>query len=151
MHSRTGAEHGICLSVTSILASPVCRCVTPHTVPVAFPGTFRSKKRSWLVAAYLAHQSVAGVGVVPYHIWHNTSFIPTCVKSRSLPVNNARWQNHVTCRLCRNRSSSSLVAHSSDVVVTTHHRCQQCRLNNGLTLCTKESPWDVCRDWLPEA
>ena len=28
-----------------------------------------------------------------------------------------------------------------------HHRCQQCRLNDGLTLCMWESPCDVCRDW----
>ena len=47
------------------------------------------------MAAYLACQSVAGVGVFPRHIWHKTSFIPTCVKSRSLPVNKARWRNHV--------------------------------------------------------
>ena len=32
-----------------------------------------------------------------------------------------------------------------------HHRCQQCRLNDGLALCTRESPCNVCRDWLPEA
>ena len=32
-----------------------------------------------------------------------------------------------------------------------HHRCQQCRLNDGLTLCTEESPCNVYRDWLPEA
>ena len=66
------------------------------TVPVAFPRHFRSKKRSHLMAAYLACQSVAGMGVFPRHIWHKTSFIPTCVKSRSLPVNKARWRNHVT-------------------------------------------------------
>ena len=48
------------------------------------------------MAAYLACQSVAGVGVFLRHIWHKTSFIPTCVKSRSLPVNKARWRNHVT-------------------------------------------------------
>ena len=67
-----------------------------RTVPVAFPRHFRSKKWSQLVAAYLACQSVAGVGVFPCHFWHKTSFIPTCVKSRSLPVKKARWQNHVT-------------------------------------------------------
>ena len=66
------------------------------TVPVAFPRHFRGKKRSQLVAAYLACQSVAGVGIFPRHIWHKMSFILTCVKSRSLPVNKARWQNHVT-------------------------------------------------------
>ena len=33
----------------------------------------------------------------------------------------------------------------------THYRCQQCRLNEGLTLCTQESPCDVWKDWLPEA
>ena len=32
-----------------------------------------------------------------------------------------------------------------------HYRCQQCRLNDGLTLCTQESPCDICKDWLPEA
>ena len=32
-----------------------------------------------------------------------------------------------------------------------HFRCQQCRLNEGLTLCTQETPCDVCKDWLPEA
>ena len=58
-----------------------------RTVPVAFPRHFRSKKRNQLVAAYLACQSVARVGVFP---------LPTCVKSRSLPVNKARWRNHVT-------------------------------------------------------
>ena len=31
-----------------------------------------------------------------------------------------------------------------------HHRCQQCRLNDGLTLCTQESLCEVCKDWLPE-
>ena len=39
-----------------------------RTVPEAFPRHFRSKKRSQLVAAYLACQSVAGVGVFPRHI-----------------------------------------------------------------------------------
>ena len=48
------------------------------------------------MAAYLACQLVAGVGVFPSHIWHKTAFIPTCVKSRLLPVNKARWRNHVT-------------------------------------------------------
>ena len=32
-----------------------------------------------------------------------------------------------------------------------HFRCQQCRLNEGLTLCTQEAPCYVCKDWLPEA
>ena len=32
-----------------------------------------------------------------------------------------------------------------------HYRCQQCRLNEGLTLCTEDSPCEVCKDWLPEA
>ena len=32
-----------------------------------------------------------------------------------------------------------------------HHHCQQCYLNDGLALCTRESPCDVSRDWLPEA
>ena len=33
----------------------------------------------------------------------------------------------------------------------THFHCQQCHLNEGLTLCTHEAPCDVCKDWLPEA
>ena len=32
-----------------------------------------------------------------------------------------------------------------------HRRCQQCRLNDGLPLCTPDSPCLVCKDWLPEA
>ena len=32
-----------------------------------------------------------------------------------------------------------------------HYRCQQCRLNEGLTLCTEDSPCEVCKDSLPEA
>ena len=32
-----------------------------------------------------------------------------------------------------------------------HSRCQQCRLNDGLPLCTEDSPCLVCQDWLPEA
>ena len=32
-----------------------------------------------------------------------------------------------------------------------HYRCQQCSLNEGLTLCTEDSPCEVCKDWLPEA
>ena len=32
-----------------------------------------------------------------------------------------------------------------------HRRCQQCRLNVGLPLCTQDSPCLVCQDWLPEA
>ena len=32
-----------------------------------------------------------------------------------------------------------------------HFRCQQCRLNEGLTLCTQDKPCLVCKDWLPEA
>ena len=63
------------------------------------------------MAAYLACQSVARVGVFPHQIWHNTSFIPTCVKSRSLPVNKGRWRNHVTglrwARYSRSQSSAS--------------------------------------------
>ena len=51
-----------------------------RTVPVAFPRHFRSKKRSLLVAAYLACQSVTGVGVFPCHIWHKTSLYPRPTK-----------------------------------------------------------------------
>ena len=32
-----------------------------------------------------------------------------------------------------------------------HRRCQQCCLNDGLPLCTQDSPCLVCQDWLPEA
>ena len=32
-----------------------------------------------------------------------------------------------------------------------HRRCQQYRLNDGLPLCTQDSPWLGCKDWLPEA
>ena len=32
----------------------------------------------------------------------------------------------------------------------TNFHCQQCRLNEGLTLCTQEAPCDVWKDWLPE-
>ena len=32
-----------------------------------------------------------------------------------------------------------------------HYRCQQCRLNEGLTLCTEDSPCEICKDWLPKA
>ena len=32
-----------------------------------------------------------------------------------------------------------------------HRRCQQCRLKDGLPLCTQDSPCLVCQDWLPEA
>ena len=44
------------------------------------------------MAAYLACQSVARMGVFLHHIWHKMSSIPTCVKSGSLPVNKARWR-----------------------------------------------------------
>ena len=32
-----------------------------------------------------------------------------------------------------------------------HFRCQQCRLNEGQSLCTQDSPCLACKDWLPEA
>ena len=32
-----------------------------------------------------------------------------------------------------------------------HFCCQQCWLNEGLTLCTQDKPCLVCKDWLPEA
>ena len=32
-----------------------------------------------------------------------------------------------------------------------HRRCQQFRMNDGLPLCTQDSPCLVCQDWLPEA
>ena len=32
-----------------------------------------------------------------------------------------------------------------------HFRCQQCRFNEGLTLCTQGAPCDVCKDWLRKA
>ena len=32
-----------------------------------------------------------------------------------------------------------------------HYRCQQCRLNEGLALCTEDSPCEICKDWLPPA
>ena len=32
-----------------------------------------------------------------------------------------------------------------------HYRCQQCRLNEGLILCTQDKPCFTCKDWLPEA
>ena len=32
-----------------------------------------------------------------------------------------------------------------------HQRCQQCRLKDGITLCTRKSSSEVCNDWLLEA
>ena len=32
-----------------------------------------------------------------------------------------------------------------------NHFRQQCLLNEGLTLCTEDSPCDIWKDWLPEA
>ena len=32
-----------------------------------------------------------------------------------------------------------------------HYHCQQCRLKEGLTLCTQDRPCSACKDWLPEA
>ena len=82
--------------LSALFASLVFGCESDTHCTSGLPRHFRSKKRSHLMADYLACQSVAGVGVFPRHIWHKTSFIPTCVKSRSLPVNKARWRNHVT-------------------------------------------------------
>ena len=73
-----------------------------RTVPVAFPRHFRSKIQSYLVAAYLVHQSVAGVDVFYTSHLPEIDFIPTCMGSRSLTVNKAKWRNHVTD--LRNRS-----------------------------------------------
>ena len=91
----------------------------PGTVPVAFPGTFRSKKLSHFVAGYLPRQSVAGLSIFSCQYWLKTSFILTFVRSRSLPVSYARWRNHVTGRLRRNHNSSSRVARTLGVTVTT--------------------------------
>ena len=84
------------MKLSPLFASLVFGCESDTHCTSGLPRHFRSKKRSHLMADYLACQSVAGVGVFPRHIWHKTSFIPTCVKSRSLPVNKARWRNHVT-------------------------------------------------------
>ena len=66
-----------------------------RTVPVAFPRHF-SKQETKSVGGCLPCLSVCRKSGRSRHIWHKRSFIQTCVKSRSLPVTKARWQNHVT-------------------------------------------------------
>ena len=110
---------------------------------------FQSLMRSWFVAAYLARQLVAGVvafdvilalnSTLLWLVWTVTHF----------------WQQGKM--VSHDRSSSmepqlkfpgcSHFRRRSD----NHYRCQQCRLNDGLTLCTQDSPCEVCKDWLPEA
>ena len=59
-----------------------------------FPGSIEARKRnevSWWLLTSLVSQSQEWA-FFPRPIWHKTSFIPTCVGSRSLPVNKARWR-----------------------------------------------------------
>ena len=71
------------------------------------------------MAGYLPRQSISGLSIFPRRFWLKTSFIPTFVRSRLLPVKYARWWNHVTVRLRKNHNSSSRVACTLGVAVTT--------------------------------
>ena len=58
----------------------------------------------------------------------------------------------MTSPLPLSRSSSSRAALTiAGVMTTTITASSACRLNEGLTLCTEDSPCEICKDWLPEA
>ena len=111
---------------------------------------FQSLIRSWFVAAYLARQLVAGVvafdvilalnSTLLWLVWTVTHFWQQgkMVESHDRSSSMEPQLKFPGCSHFRRRSDN-------------HYRCQQCCLNDGLTLCTQDSPCEVCKDWLPEA
>ena len=87
MRSRTCAEQGTHLSVTSILASLVCGCESDTHCPSGLPRHFRSLIQSWFVAAYLARQSVAGVDAFDV-VWLRIRLYSDVLKYMKIPAIN---------------------------------------------------------------
>ena len=117
------------------------------TVPVAFPRHFEAWKEFSL---WLLHHSLVAprCGHFRRRFWPEKStlfrlrgqpcFVDKMAESRDRSSSTEAQLKFPGCSHFRRRSD-------------THHRCQQCRLNEGLTLCTQDSPCEVCKDWLPEA
>ena len=99
---------------------------------------------------YNARKSLSGVDVCWSRFWSRSHLYSVSVTSRAFVDKMAEQKS-------RDRSSST----ESQLKFPgcthyrrrndNHYRCQQCRLNKGLTLCTEDSPCEVCKDWLPEA
>ena len=122
--------------------------VWTRTVPVAFPGKFehRNEDSLWLpqrssvalrcgrlLKLLLVKKShLFRLRVQPCLCWQDGGTQVTW------PVVFHRVATESGCTHYRRRNDN-------------HYRCQQCRLNKGLTLCTEGSPCEVCKDWLPEA
>ena len=127
-----------------------CADVNRHTLSQWPSQAFPSLIRSWFMAAYLARQPVAGVDTFDVafalnstlfrlvwkvaRFWHRSKM----AESRDRSLSTGPQLKFPGCSHFWRRSNN-------------HRRCQQCRLNDGLTLCAQESPCEVCKDWLPEA
>ena len=134
MRSRTCAEHHIHLSFTSIFASLVCGCQSEHALS-QWPSQANSSIETKIVCGCRnARQSLSGVDVLWSRFWSRSCFYFVSMTSRACVDKMAEPKS-------RDRSSST----------ESQLKFPGCPLNEGLTLCTDDSPCEVCKDWLPEA
>ena len=150
MCSHTCAEHCIHLSFTSIFASLVCGCQSEHALSQWSSQANSSIEMKIVCGCRNARQSLSGVDVCWNRFWSRNRFYFVSVSSRACVDKMAEPKS-------RDRSSSTesqlkfpggthYRRHNDN-----HYHCQQCHLNEGLTLCTEDSPCEICKDWLPEA
>ena len=149
VRSRTWAEYAIRLPFTSILTSLVCGCDSDTHCPSGLPSHFRSLKRSWFVAATPLASRSREWGLLSLFLAKNSTLF--CLTWPAVLC----WQQD---KMAESRDRSSSTKPQLKFPGCSHYRrrsdnhfwCQQCPLNEGLTLCTQEAPCDVCKDWLPE-
>ena len=151
MHSRTCAEHCIHLSFTSIFASLVCGCQSEHALSQWPSQAYSSIETKIVGGCYNACQSLLGVDTIEVVFLVKK---PSLFRLRNQPL---PLLTMVAEQKSRDRSSSTqsqlkfLGCTHYHRRKDNHYRCQQCRLNEGLTLCNEDSLCEVCKDWLLEA
>ena len=129
----------------------MCGCQSEHALS-QWPSHANSSYETKIVGGcYNARQSLSSVDAFEVVFWSSqVAFIPS-------PLPAVAFVDKMAEQMSRDRSSSTEAQlkfpgcthyrRRSD----NHYRCQQCRLNEGLTLCTEDSPCEVCKDWLLEA
>ena len=147
MRSRTCAEHHIRLSFTSIFASLVNGRESNHSLyqwpSQAFKSNTKIEDRSgcpWSSSAGLRWKFLAS----------RLRAKPCVYVFQAVPAwTKWRKSDHVTGR--RQLNLGNLGCSHFRRKNDNHFRYQQCRLNEGQSLCTQDSPCLVSKDWLPEA
>ena len=128
----------------------MCGCQSEHALS-QWPSQANLRIKTKIVCGCRnARQSLSGVDVCWSRFWSRNRFYFVSVSSRACVDKMVEPKS-------RDRSSSTESQRKFPGGThyrrrnDNHYRCQQCRLNEGLTLCTEDSPCEICKDWLPEA